>query len=298
MNLQLQHNNPPIQHWNSEVFNKTNIQVDILRMDLIHPFISGNKWMKLQGFLKKAIADKKEGIITKGGPWSNHIHACAYACDCIKIPCHIWIKGYKDFQTDTIKDCTQWNAAIKYINRNEFYDENEAISYANKNNLLYIPMGGYDEVGINSVTDFLSKLTLPFYDYLLCAVGTGTTMMGAVYIKNNFNTIIGIEVGTNDIKINQAIKLLAKNLVQKELMLLDKYSFGGFAKYNPELINFINNLYARHQIPTDIVYTGKLFYAVENLAEESFFREHGKVLIIHSGGLQGNRSLIKGILRF
>ena len=55
------------------------IDVTILRLDLIHPEISGNKWFKLKYNLQQAKAEHKDTILTFGGAYSNHIAATAFA---------------------------------------------------------------------------------------------------------------------------------------------------------------------------------------------------------------------------
>jgi 1-aminocyclopropane-1-carboxylate deaminase len=60
----------------------------------------------------------------------------------------------------------------------------------------------------------------------------------------------------------------------------------------------MNRLWDHTEIPTDIVYTSKVFYAVEQLMQQNYFKPDSKVLIIHSGGLQGNRSLAEGVLKY
>ena len=51
----------------------------IKREDLLHPFISGNKYRKLKYNLLAAKADNQNTILTFGGAYSNHIAATAYA---------------------------------------------------------------------------------------------------------------------------------------------------------------------------------------------------------------------------
>jgi 1-aminocyclopropane-1-carboxylate deaminase/D-cysteine desulfhydrase-like pyridoxal-dependent ACC family enzyme len=80
--------------------------------------------------------------------------------------------------------------------------------------------------------------------------------------------------------------------------LLHDYSFGGYAKHNPDLINFMNGFYRKTGIPSDFVYTGKLFFAVTDLVQKDYFPPGSRVLVIHSGGLQGNRSLPEASLLF
>ena len=56
-----------------------NVRVSVLRLDKIHPIISGNKWFKLKYYLEDAKAQKKDHLVTFGGAYSNHIIATAAA---------------------------------------------------------------------------------------------------------------------------------------------------------------------------------------------------------------------------
>ncbi|HXB90901.1 MAG TPA: hypothetical protein VNU72_01370, partial [Puia sp.] len=76
------------------------------------------------------------------------------------------------------------------------------------------------------------------------------------------------------------------------------YHFGGYARSSDQLIAFMNRLYRDSAIPTDFVYTGKLFYGVLDMIRQNLFPAHSRLLIIHSGGLQGNQSLAPGLLDF
>ena len=287
-----------IQLWNQPEFLEAGISVDILRLDLLHPTVSGNKWLKLKGYLRKATTENKAGIITKGGPWSNHAHACAYACKAFGLSCELWIKGHEKLQTPTLQDCTGWGAKIRFINRQAFYDEPSAQLYADENNLLYIALGGAGVTGIKSVTDYITNLNLNTYTHAICSVGTATTVAGLAFVQNNFTQILGIESGTKDEQLNEKITAWQQQLPEKIIQISHDFTFGGYSKYNAELIKFMNELYLKNGLPTDIVYTAKLFFAVQALIKKAYFPAESKVLIIHSGGLQGNRSLPNTFLQF
>jgi 1-aminocyclopropane-1-carboxylate deaminase len=74
--------------------------------------------------------------------------------------------------------------------------------------------------------------------------------------------------------------------------------FGGYAKKSRILFDFMNLVYSESGIPTDFVYTGKLFYSTVRLATENFFPSGSRILVLHTGGLQGNLSLPAGLLHF
>ncbi|MGZ5219869.1 MAG: 1-aminocyclopropane-1-carboxylate deaminase, partial [Chitinophagaceae bacterium] len=71
-----------------------------------------------------------------------------------------------------------------------------------------------------------------------------------------------------------------------------------YAKHQPALLGFMNEFYKQTRIPSDFVYTGKLFYAISDLIGKNYFPAGSKLLVIHSGGLQGNISLPPGTLIF
>lgn len=291
-------NIPRIDKWKDTVFEEAGIEVGILRLDLIHATVSGNKWLKLKNYLQIITNKKKSGILTKGGPWSNHVHACTYICKNFNLNCYLWIKSNEKKITATLEDCINWNAHIEFVNRTTFYDEELSKKFAEENNLLYIPMGGSDDIGMNSVTAYIDQLSLPFYTHAVCAVGTATTFGGLAFSEKYFSHIIGIESGTGDKQLNQKINGWQLKLPDKRLELLTQYSFGGLPKYDASLIHFMNNLHQQHGFSTDFIYTAKLFYAVKDLAQQSSFPAQSKLLIIHSGGLQGNRSLYPTLLQF
>src|SRR5205814_9378706 len=130
-----------------------------------------------------------------------------------------------------------------------------------------------------------------------CSVGTGTTLAGISYSLEERQELIGISALKGFNSADAEIKRLVPQ-ENKGWRVLHDFHFGGFAKYTGELIQFMNELYAEHGIPSDIVYTGKLFYAVKKLCGQDFFPKYSRILVIHSGGLAGNLSLPAGTLIF
>ena len=60
----------------------------------------------------------------------------------------------------------------------------------------------------------------------------------------------------------------------------------------------MNNFFEKTGIPTDFVYTAKAFYAAFELLKNGAFSDTDKILLVHTGGLQGNCSLPNGTLIF
>jgi len=166
-------------------------------------------------------------------------------------------------------------------------------------NALAVPEGGAGPSGIKGCEEILLFVDKAKYTDILCAFGTGTMYTGIVNAASRGQYIRAIPVlkGLTDllVKCQEHFNDRAKINYCK---IHDGYHFGGYAKRNPELIKFMNQLHSETGIPTDFVYTGKLFYALFDLAMKKILEPGARVLIIHSGGLQGNDSLPLGTLNF
>ena len=124
-------------------------------------------------------------------------------------------------------------------------------------------------------------------------------MAGLIKAAAPHQKVIGLSVLKNNISIDAAIKaLLTKEEANKNFEMIHDYHFGGYAKHKPVLIDFMNDCYKKMELPLDFVYTAKLMYGVRDLATKGKFEPSSKILVIHSGGLQGNRSFKKGTLQF
>ncbi|WP_300604666.1 pyridoxal-phosphate dependent enzyme [Niabella sp.] len=268
-------------------------RVQVLRLDRVHPLISGNKWYKLRFYLKTAKALGKN-IVTFGGAYSNHILATAAACKLEGIRCAGIIRGEApQFYAPTLKDAASLGMELHFITR-EAYRQKQVPDIFPAADWLIVPEGGYGIPGMQGAA------TIPVapgvFDQICCATGTGTMMAGLLQSAAPITAITGFSVLKNHQSLPQEIdRLLAP--VTHIYTIQHGFHFGGYAKYTPELIRFMNELYAHTGIPTDFVYTAKLFYGVKALLEQDLL-PGSNLLVIHSGGLQGNRSLPKGTLIF
>jgi 1-aminocyclopropane-1-carboxylate deaminase len=276
-------------------FFQTTLDVSVLRLDKIHPVISGNKWFKLRYYLEDAKAKGKKSILTFGGAWSNHIIATATAGK---------IKGFNTIGiirgeepaifSPTLLNARAQGMQLVFIPRNEYSEKNIPVEYRTDDHYI-IHEGGYGDLGAAGAATILDGLT-ENYSHYCCAAGTGTTAAGIANAAKE-RQVIAISVLKNNHNLKKMIKaLLSSGATAPELM--HDYHFGGYSKYQPALLEFMNELYKHTQIPTDFVYTGKLFYAVRDLIQKNFFPSGSRILLIHSGGLQGNLSLRKGTLMF
>lgn len=273
------------------------IEADVLRLDLLHPVLSGNKWFKLHRHLELA---GHSPLLTFGGAWSNHLVATAFAAQQAGLPSIGIIRGERSSTLSaTLQEAAGYGMQLEFITREQYAQKTQYLKDRRYPGAYIIPEGGGGLPGIIGSETILSKIDARSYTHILCAVGTGTTFLGLVRASHPGTLVIGVPVlkGLETISAIDRTGILTPEQAGRA-RLLPGYHFGGYARHPGELLDFINELYTRSAIPTDIVYTGKLFYAVTDSLRRHFFPAHSRLLIIHSGGLQGNRSLAPGRLLF
>lgn len=273
-----------------------NIRLSVLRLDKIHPVISGNKWFKLKYWLEEAKINNKNHLVTFGGAYSNHIVATAAAGKIFGFKTTGVIRGEEPPNSHTLIQAQEYGMDLHFITRKDFREKKLLNGLAE--NQLLINEGGYGEPGLRGAAEILNFCQKENYSHICCAVGTTTMMAGLICSSLASQEVIGFAALKNPSLGNDLQKLLGAENQAKNFKLVHEYHFGGYAKYTAELINFMNEIYSSTSIPTDFVYTGKLFWGVLDLVKKSFFAAGSRILIIHSGGLQGNESLPKKLLRF
>lgn len=277
---------------------KNQIEISILRLDQIHPDISGNKWFKLKFYLDDAISRNTQTIATFGGAWSNHVLATAAACQLKNLTSIGIIRGEKPKEFSyTLHRSAVYGMKLIFVSRDEY--KQKTVPPELLQNTYIINEGGYGENGVagaSTIADYYKKEN---FTHVCCAIGTGTMMAGLIRAAATDQAVIGINVLKSNTGIEkQTQAMLHERDKMKKYSIVHDYHFGGYAKYTPELIDFMNEFYKDTSIPTDFVYTGKLLYGIYNLIGKGFFPANSRLLVIHSGGLQGNRSLGDGMLIF
>ena len=276
-----------------------NVTLDILRLDKMHAIISGNKWFKLKYYFHEAIAANAAVIGTFGGAYSNHIVAAAFACKEAGIKSIGIIRGEEPVVlSDALQDAKDYGMQLYFVNRASYKDTE--IIKQHFENVYWINEGGYGITGERGAAEILSfaKNNIE-YTHIICAVGTGTMMAGISMSAKANQEVIGVSVMKGNYELHEKVNdLLDKSYVNKSFKIVHDYHFGGYAKHPPELIQFMNETWLHHQLPTDIVYTAKTFFAAKQMIINNTIHRGSNVLLIHSGGLQGNRSLPDNMLLF
>lgn len=279
------------------VFTERDLQVDMLRLDKLHPVISGNKWFKLRYYLEQAKTTGIRTLLTFGGAWSNHLHATAAACYLNGLQAIGIIRGEKPaVLSTTLQDAGNWGMQLIFTDRAS-YREKKIPECIDQASLLIAGEGGYGPAGAAGAATLLDYCNTTAYTHILCATGTGTMLAGIMNRCAPHIHCTGISVMKNNFSLPEATRLLLQDKSRLPSILHDFHE-GGYARHTPALLAFMNDFYTQTGIPTDFVYTGKLVKAVHELALKNHFPAGSKILLIHSGGLQGNSSLSKGTLIF
>jgi 1-aminocyclopropane-1-carboxylate deaminase len=277
-----------------------NITADVLRLDQLHPIISGNKWFKLKYYLQQAKAEGRTCIATFGGAYSNHIVATAFTCQEAALKSVGIIRGEKPLQLSaSLQEALDYGMELIYVSREAYRDKENIIHQYADENWYWVNEGGYGINGMLGSKEILKCIDSSSYTHIICACGTGTTLAGLTEAALDHQTCIGISVLKGHISLrNEVMELIPMQHQDKRFEIFHDYDFGGYAKHPQVLIDWMNELWSGEQMPTDIVYTSKLFFAAKDLIEKNYFNSNHKLLIIQSGGLQGNRSLPQGTLKF
>mgnify|MGYP003637584767 CR=1 FL=1 len=273
-----------------ELLKEYNVELYIKREDKIHPSISGNKYRKLKYNLQEAQKFGHDTLLTFGGAYSNHIAAVASAGKEFGFKTIGIIRGEeledKIVENPTLQFAKSKGMKFKFISRNAYRGKESEVFLNNLKkefeDFYLVPEGGTNQLAVKGCEEILNEADTTF-DYICCAVGTGGTISGIINASKAHQEILGFPALKGDFLSTNISKFVSKDNWE----LITDYHFGGYAKVNSELIDFINQFKKEHNIPLDPVYTGKLMFGVIKMIEENYFKQKTKILVIHTGGLQG-----------
>jgi len=278
----------PVHQINDKLFDERGLKVFIKRDDLIHPIISGNKWRKLKYILKRAQSENKNHLVTFGGAYSNHLLATAAAAAKFGFTSTGLVRG-EEVENDTLFLCKLHGMHLIFTSRESYRDKEALFNkyFGDDNNAFFIDEGGASAEGAKGCSELVEELT-EIYDQLFCACGTGTTAAGIInginahHLPTEFHAVPVLKNG--DFMANEINQFLT---IPTNYHLLTDYHFGGYGKVNNELITFVKNFVAKTGILIEPIYTGKMLYAIYDLAAKNYFKPGSRILAIHSGGIWG-----------
>jgi 1-aminocyclopropane-1-carboxylate deaminase len=268
--------------------------MDMLRLDLLHPVISGNKWYKLRLNLSYAQDHNFKTIVTFGGGYSNHLVATAFAAKEFGLRSVGIVRGQHDVLTPTLADCRAYGMELIFVTHDDYQNRHQpewAEQMAHHfDEILIIPEGGANERGRKGA-GLIDRFVNKSYTHIALSVGTGTTMAGLRNKLDPQQHIIGFVPMKNSVEQAHYISEHLSAAHNKNWTLETDNSFGGFGKWKDELLFFMNEFYNDNKIPLDIVYTSKMMYRLQEMLNDNYFSSTDRILCIHSGGLQGNSSV-------
>ena len=283
----------------NDFLKQKNVHLSVLRLDKIHPTVSGNKLFKLHYFLEEAIKSGLPGILTFGGAYSNHLVATAYSCKIAALKSIGFVRGEKAATlSPTLISCINYGMQLHFLSKASYdkKDDDYLNSLSDKEKqYLVVPEGGYHPKGCAGAA-LIAGLIDETSTHICTALGTATTLAGIITGVKKNQKVIGIPVLKGMTDITDRITYLTGS--NRPFQILEGYHFGGYAKKTNRLISFMNQLYLQYKLPTDFVYTAKMMFAVLDCAEKGFFAPGSKITCLHTGGLQGNQSLAADTLIF
>ena len=284
--------------------NDKNVNVYIKRDDLIHPEISGNKWRKLKYNLIHVIENKYDTMLTFGGAFSNHIYAAAAAGKIFGIKTIGIIRGEEHLPLNsTLSFAVSCGMELHYLDRTTYRNRNDetfrnnlALKFGNP---YIVPEGGSNMLALKGVAELVKSIGID-YDYICCANGTGGTIAGIIAGLAGEKKVLGFPSLKGGGFLHSVIDEFVYNYIKTKFdnyELITNYNFGGYAKITKQLIDFIDEFLEINNIPLDPIYTGKMFYGINDLIKNNYFNEGANILAIHTGGLQGNMGMKEKILK-
>lgn len=266
------------------------ITLEIKREDLLHPFVSGNKFRKLKYNVLQAKAENQTVLLTFGGAFSNHIAAVAYAGKEQGFETIGVIRGDelrdKISENPTLSFAQECGMRFEFVTREAYRHKTETAFIEQLQvkfgSFYLVPEGGTNDLAVKGCEEILTEFDAHF-DFVCSAVGTGGTISGLINSALPHQKVLGFPALKGDFLQNEIHKFVNN----KNWELITDYHFGGYGKVTTEFIEWMNWFYAQTGIPLDPIYTGKMVFGVMDLIQRNYFSPKSKILMIHTGGLQG-----------
>ncbi|WP_277962243.1 1-aminocyclopropane-1-carboxylate deaminase [Pseudomonas sp. RIT-To-2] len=285
---------PPLQPLALGWLSAACVQVAVLRLDLIDPLISGNKWYKLSEHLHHMEALGASGVMSLGGAHSNHLHALAAAGQRLGFETVGLLRGHPQV-TPTVTDLQAFGMALHWLGYGGYRQRHDPGFWAPWQalypHLLAVPEGGGGEAGargcqvlLDQVRGQLPALGWDGFDGWWLAVGTGTTLAGLVQAGGA--PVYGAMAVPEGHGVADNVSALVGEAGGYELV---DASRGGFAKVDDELLEFMLAAEAESGVPLEPLYTGKALLALRHNLHR--FAPGTRLVFVHTGGLQGRRAM-------
>lgn len=282
----------PVQQIRDRSLEARGVALSIKREDRIHPWLSGNKWRKLKYNLKMAVEQGKNRLLSFGGAYSNHLYALAAAGRLFQFQTIGVVRGERPSRLNpTLSFAESRGMKLEFISRQLYRQRHEEV-FLNELAAKYpdayiIPEGGTNALALRGCQEIITESFRQCEaDVYAVACATGGTMGGMIKGLEGKKWIVGFSVLKGTF-LSENIRNLLEPQCPANWTINEQYHFGGYAKFNSRLIDFINTFYSEHRIPLEPIYTGKMLYGLYDLINQGYFPPGSSILAVHTGGLQG-----------
>lgn len=283
----------PIQLWDNELFRHKEVEVWVVREDLIHPVIQGNKWYKLRPWLHQCIQEKMVGMVSTGGPFSNHLLALAETGNRLNIRTIGFIRGEESEWNNNpfIQQLRLRKMEIRPVPRKLFrhwHQENiNPLTPEEQKDWLWVPLGSTDRSALESVKDWAKQLSerLPSATHFILPVGSGGTLAGFALGLPDGVQLVAVPAWKGESYGPAILQSILGQECQRQIEWHPDYHFGGFGRSSPALVAFCLQILTENGFPLEPVYSGKAFYAVSDLIGKNHFPKGSSLVLVHTGGI-------------
>ena len=279
------------------------IELACLRLDLVDPLVSGNKWFKLAPHLRAAAANGARGVISLGGAHSNHLHALAAAGKRFDFATVGLLRGEPQ-TTPTIDDLQAMGMQLHWLGYAGYRARHQADFWqpwlARYPGFHPVGEGGLSLTGAEGCSDLvgmaqaqLASIGWQDFDGWWLAAGTGTTLAGLVLGEQGRRLVYGaLAVPASHGVAEQVAALLAQAQCTTQSYRLVESARAGFARLDEPLHQFILRTEGDADLPLEPVYTGKALMALRDFCSSDNLARGSRWIFVHTGGLQGRRALM------
>ncbi|WP_324672543.1 1-aminocyclopropane-1-carboxylate deaminase/D-cysteine desulfhydrase [Hymenobacter sp. GOD-10R] len=274
------------------------VRLLLLRDDLAHPDLPGNKWRKLKYNLLAAREQGHTTLLTFGGAYSNHLAAVAAAGRLYGFHTVGLVRGEEHLPLNpTLAQAAADGMALHYLDRATYRHKQEPAFLATLQREIgsayMVPEGGSNVLALPGCAELVTELAAQTdFDALCVACGTGGTLAGLLTGLAGTRHAVGVAAlkGGSFLQTDiDTLTQMATGTSYTNWSLQTDYHFGGYASFSPELMLFIRRFQASHGVLLDPLYTGKLLFGVLQLIDQGYFATGSTVVAVHTGGLQGWR---------
>lgn len=293
------------------------LKLTIARVDEVNPLASGNKFYKLLPSFNYAKERGINNLISFGGAFSNHIHALALYGKQAGFKTVGIIRAEPKNATiyrnnPTLSDAEAAGMELQFISRKDYRRRNDSdylgeLQQQNPDSLI-IPEGGSNQIAIGGCAQLAHEInaldTKQHTDILTVACGTGATLAGLVCGLTKNQSAIGYSV-LRDKSLPERVQGFIKNeygyiykhTQQGKPYQINEADFGGYAKLDKQLLDFLLDWLEQTGILLDPIYTSKMCMCLMQQIEAGEFSDGTSICIIHSGGLQGWRGMKQRVIQ-